>query len=388
MYEGNPVLDIDSADFRDPKVIWYEDHWVMAVAYSADLTIGIYTSTNLREWNHASNFSHHGLLGLLYECPNLVSVPVDGADETMWLMFLSINPGAPLGGSISQFFPGTFDGYTFTAVDGAMRLTDWAKDNYAGQFFYNTPGEAISIAWGSNWQYCNDVPTGELEGFRSVMSLPRKNSLRQLGNGDWALVSKPYDLSPVFDELLMQEELKNSSFVVDYASVDSNALYFEANITNGDIASGGSLNFTFLSPVSGESLRCGVFLGTQQPAFIDRGGIQGFDNIFFTDKFNTTTAGGIINVAGVIDRSILELFLNDAASSATITFYPKEPLTIMSVRAANILPSNVSILVAVYALKSAGQVEEDEEGIVFGNTTTSNSTGKSHAAHLQYDAHF
>jgi sucrose-6-phosphate hydrolase SacC (GH32 family) len=32
---------------RDPKVFWYEDHWVMAVAAANDFTIEIYTSPNL-----------------------------------------------------------------------------------------------------------------------------------------------------------------------------------------------------------------------------------------------------------------------------------------------------------------------------------------------------
>jgi len=67
----------------------------------------------------------------------------------MYLLQISINPGAPLGGSISQNFPGTFNGTVFTAVDGAARINDFGKDNYAGQFFYGIPGDEtqVSIAW-------------------------------------------------------------------------------------------------------------------------------------------------------------------------------------------------------------------------------------------------
>jgi len=132
-YENNPVIPSTSADFRDPKVLWYNDHWVMVVAFSQAFTIGMYTSPDLKTWELASNFSHRGLLGLQYECPNLVEVPVQdpltGAvvpGQMMWVMVISINPGAPLGGSVSQFFPGTFDGYSFTPVDGAVRFTDFA----------------------------------------------------------------------------------------------------------------------------------------------------------------------------------------------------------------------------------------------------------------------
>jgi beta-fructofuranosidase len=42
-YSGNPVLDAGSNQFRDPKVIWYDDHRVLAIAYSVEVTVGIYT---------------------------------------------------------------------------------------------------------------------------------------------------------------------------------------------------------------------------------------------------------------------------------------------------------------------------------------------------------
>jgi sucrose-6-phosphate hydrolase SacC (GH32 family) len=35
---GGPVLSVGSNQFRDPKVFWYEDHWVMAVAAANDFT--------------------------------------------------------------------------------------------------------------------------------------------------------------------------------------------------------------------------------------------------------------------------------------------------------------------------------------------------------------
>lgn len=50
-----------------------------------------------------------------------------------------VNPGAPLGGSITEYFPGTFNGTHFTAVDAAARIADFGKDNYAGQFFHGIP---------------------------------------------------------------------------------------------------------------------------------------------------------------------------------------------------------------------------------------------------------
>ena len=183
-YASNPVISINSTQFRDPKVLWYAPtkSWVAVISYAQDFVIGIFTSPNLTNWTHASNFSHAGLLGLQYECPNLVSLPMlknaslaeplDPANfastDEMYILQISINPGAPQGGSISQYFPGTFNGTHFTTADAATRLTDFGKDNYAGQFFYNIPATSpqISIAWASNWEYAQLVPTG-VRTFRS-----------------------------------------------------------------------------------------------------------------------------------------------------------------------------------------------------------------------------
>ena len=46
-YEGNPVIDSNSTQFRDPNVFWHDttSKWVMAVAYAQEFAIGFYTSS-------------------------------------------------------------------------------------------------------------------------------------------------------------------------------------------------------------------------------------------------------------------------------------------------------------------------------------------------------
>ncbi|KAI0628209.1 glycosyl hydrolase [Trametes polyzona] len=374
-YAQNPVINSTSTQFRDPKVIWYEDHWAMVVAYSQDFVIGIYTSPDLKTWTHASNFSHHGLLGLQYECPNLVKMPVQGSNDGMYVLTISVNPGAPLGGSITEYFPGTFNGTHFTAIDGAARIADFAKDNYAGQFFYGIPDgqDALSIAWASNWQYTQAVPTAQ-EGWRSAMSLPRRNFLANVTRIGWDLISLPYDLSPVLGpQLAARTDAANASVVVDYSAVASNALYFEANVTGAAGAgAAATLNFTALSPVSGESVRGGYFFAGDNAFFLDRGRTRGFDDPFFTDKFSTSLVlrpDGTWALSGVIDRSIVEVFVDRGAASATATFFATQPLTLFTLSSAG-LPANASVSVAVYALESAWKSLANADGIVLGNVTT------------------
>ncbi|KIY02090.1 uncharacterized protein Z520_02228 [Fonsecaea multimorphosa CBS 102226] len=383
LYSGNPVLSDNSSQFRDPKVIWHAptQRWVMVVAYAQDLTVGFFTSSNLTHWEHVSNFSHHGLLGDQYECPNLVQIPMQGQQEPMYLLAVSINPGAPLGGSITQYFPGSFNGTVFTPVDGAARIGDFGKDNYAGQFFSGIPSDQdqISIAWTSNWQYSQVVPTGASEGWRSSMSLPRVNYLKNISRVGYDLVSAPYNLSPVINTTaLVRKTMGNSSVSLDYSSVASGSLYFQINITNIPPTTAsitGTTNFTFSSSQSGESLKAGYFLTPDSAFFIDRGNIRGFDNPFFTDKFSTScpynsSASSLTwSVEGVIDRSILEVFINGGESSATVTFFSEQELDTLQISAGD-LNAGVEVSVLVYGLNSAWARFEDAQGTVVGNLTS------------------
>jgi beta-fructofuranosidase len=379
-YTANPVItDNGSNEFRDPKVIWHAptQKWVLVVAYSSAFTIGIYTSDNLTNWTHASNFSHHGLLGLQYECPNMVEIPMEGSSDPMYVLLISINPGAPLGGSIMQYFPGTFNGTHFTAVDAAARIADFGKDNYAGQFFYGIPGTdpQISIAWASNWQYTNLVPTGPQEGWRSAMSLPRHNYLKNITAVGYDLISTPYPLDPVLDSSpLAEKTMGNGSLLLDFSSVASNALYLDVNVSSipsANVSGTATLNITFSSSITGESLQCGFFIG-DQAFWLNRGKLLGFDNVYFTDKMSTAhplnSTAGTFRLSAVIDRSLFEVFLDGGERSATISIFPEKPLDTLLVKSIG-LNAGVQVKAEVWALKSAWADEANKAGTVVGNVT-------------------
>ncbi|KAK3720614.1 Invertase [Vermiconidia calcicola] len=387
-YADNPVINVGSTQFRDPQVTWHAptEKWVMAVAYSQEFAIEFYTSPNLVNWTAVSNFSHYGLLGLQYECPNMVEMPVEGTSngtsETMYLLYISINPGAPLGGSVGQYFPGTFNGTHFEAVDSAFRIADFGKDNYATQFFSGVPNNErqVSMAWASNWQYTSVVPTGDTEGWRGQMSLPRYNFLRKLPQlGGWVMVSEPYNIQAVFsEELAFENDLGNSSVLADYLTVPSGALYFEANVTGlTDETLVGTLNFTFTSTISGEYVSGGTFIGTD--TWMDRGHADGFENPYFTDKFSATGiygGQGRWRISGVIDRSIIEIFVNGGEQSMTNTFYTNQPLDTVRI-AANGIAEGATVSVGLWALEDTWATQANANGTVLGNTTTSGSSATS-----------
>ena len=173
-YDGNPVLTSNTPDYRDPHVFWNEDikRWNMIMAEGQHMDI--YSSADLKEWKLESQFgAEYGNHGGVWECPDLMKMKVRGTDQYKWMLLCNITPGGPFGGSATQYFVGQFDGHKFTC-ESAPEVTKWmdyGKDHYATVTFDNAPdGRHVAMAWMSNWQYANQVPTMQ---YRSANSVPR-----------------------------------------------------------------------------------------------------------------------------------------------------------------------------------------------------------------------
>lgn len=180
-YEGNPILTSSEKDFRDPKVFWYAPgkHWVMILAVGQHMEI--YSSVNLKEWKKESEFgAMQGAHGGVWECPDLVEIPVEGTREKKWVLICNLNPGGPFGGSAAQYFVGSFDGKKFVNESPTQtKWMDWGKDNYATVTWNNAPdGRCIALGWMSNWQYANNLPTRQ---YRSANTLARDLTLYREG---------------------------------------------------------------------------------------------------------------------------------------------------------------------------------------------------------------
>lgn len=177
-FEGNPVIPNSEKikDFRDPKVMWHEStkKWVMVLA--AYDKVKFYASSNLIDWEFLSDYGIDGD-DRLWECPDLIPMKVQGSDETKWVLIVSIQKGAPNGGTATSYFVGEFDGNEFKCDTKNQKWLDWGTDNYAFVTWSDVPkddGRVLGIGWMSNWQYAQVVPT---EKWRSAMTLPRELKL-------------------------------------------------------------------------------------------------------------------------------------------------------------------------------------------------------------------
>jgi fructan beta-fructosidase len=212
-YEGNPVLDINAKNFRDPKVQWIDNQWIMTVALANDFKISFYSSPDLKSWTHLSNFGPAAEVGGVWECPDLIQF------DDKWVLLVSLNPGGYQVGSGTQYFIGQWNGKEFIADDLQTRWLDYGRDNYAGVTFSNAPeGKKIFLGWMSNWHYAGKVPT---DPWRSTMTLPRELSLQ----GD-RIIQNPVKHPNGFPEV---------SFTTEDGAIricESNERYVEIGVRN------------------------------------------------------------------------------------------------------------------------------------------------------------
>lgn len=209
-FAGNPVLDRDSSDFRDPKVFRHGDRWVMVAVEAVENVVVLYGSGNLRDWELLSEFRSPDAAAPTWECPDLFPL-VDEAGQTCWVMVLSVNPGAPHGGSGTRFFLGDFDGRVFTPAAGKGQggWLDHGRDYYAAVSFTDAPGgRRVMIGWMNNWEYARELPA---EPWAMQLSWPRELRLvgagpsRRLLQSPVALPAELGTAEPLFDGLLAGE---------------------------------------------------------------------------------------------------------------------------------------------------------------------------------------
>lgn len=134
-YEGNPIITSDK-ECRDPNMFWHEKSgkWILILAAALEKEMWIYSSPDLKNWTKESSFGKgYGAQEGVWECPDLMELPVRGTDKTKWVLICNINPGGPFGGSAAQYFVGDFDGKTFTCNSNpeVTKWMDYGKDHYA-----------------------------------------------------------------------------------------------------------------------------------------------------------------------------------------------------------------------------------------------------------------
>lgn len=303
-YDGNPIITSNVPDFRDPHMFWNEDikKWNMILA--AGQQMNIYSSDNLKDWKFESSFgAEYGSHGGVWECPDLMKMKVRGTDKEKWMLVCNINPGGPSGGSATQYFVGDFDGHKFTCESKpeVTKWMDYGKDHYATVTFDNAPnGRHVALAWMSNWQYANQVPTLQ---YRSANSIPRDLGLFEYKGNTYCSVTPS-------EEITAARSKKPSKSLSEACEMVVN-LKGDATIT--------------LSNSKGEKVVM-TYNAKDETFSMDRT-LSGKTD-FSSDFAAITTApvyGKMNKLRIFIDKSSIEVFDNDGKMAMTNLVFPTKP---------------------------------------------------------------
>lgn len=178
LYSGNPVIDLDRPDFRDPNVFWYTPakQWIMVVSLVHEHKIRFYTSSDLKSWSVLSDFGPAGYTNHDWECPSLIPITVDGSSSKIkWVLLVSCwGERCPY----MQYFVGDFDGKTFYNSNPTNQILtlDDGDCFYAAIPWRLKHNKQILIGW---------LVPGKIatNPWRGQMSVPRDLSLHYTNDG-------------------------------------------------------------------------------------------------------------------------------------------------------------------------------------------------------------
>ncbi|KAH8819500.1 glycosyl hydrolase [Xylogone sp. PMI_703] len=371
-YADNPIISLNQHGFRDPKVIWYEpaQHWVMVVSHADEKFIAFYTSKDLKSWTQVSTFTNPGVPAA-FECPQFVPMPFHSSptatpNHDYYLLSISTSGGGPTGSSGVKYFPGTFNGTHFFPVDDlTTRYMDFGQDSYATAFFYELGSAAaykpISISWATSLAYATDVPTGTAEGWISSMSLARTHYFANVTSSGYDLISQPVDITPMHDTLLSSEKnMGNGGIVIDYSTLSSGAISFSVDVVSASQTDAdATIQLAFFSSKTRESITLGLSVAESSATFsMSRANITSWTSSsettqfkksnlipysstslssrspsskqFRSSRFTRQSTTQTYTFNGVIDRTILDVFVNGGVNTGTMIFFPKSALDTMS----------------------------------------------------------
>jgi sucrose-6-phosphate hydrolase SacC (GH32 family) len=285
-YAGNPVVPnqgIDNTE-RDPRVFWHEPtkRWVMGLHLRRGHA-RFFTSPNLKEWTHVSDFRH----GSIHECPDLFKLPVDGdTTNEKWILY----------GAGFQYFVGTFDGKRFTPEAGPIR-GDFGRNFYAAQTWTNSPDDRrVQIAWMAGGRYPG-MP------FNQQQSFPCELTLRTTAKGIRLCRSPVREIERLYGETFTLKDKTLKPGENPLSKISGELFDIEMEIEPGDVAEFGlRLHAAGVTWAGGKvsALDC-----TAEAAAID----------------------GVVHLRILVDRTSIETFANHGALSMTSCFLPKEQTT-------------------------------------------------------------
>jgi fructan beta-fructosidase len=268
----------------------------------------------MSKWGNAGDISR------VWECPDFFEMNVEGTAEKKWVLIISA--GHPQNSYVGmQYFVGNFDGNTFVPNSNYINpvYLDYGKDFYAGVTYNDAPNNRrIMLGWTNNWEYANDIPTGNI--WRGMYSIPRELVLKKNGN-EYQIYQMPVaELNSLRQDLFTSADQSVSSFVD--LSFKGNSYELELTIEPGTSIAAG---IKFLKSQHEEIVL--KYDNVSHQLLLDR---TNSGNVSFSSRFPSVEKAavalqsGILKLRILVDKSVVEIFINDGQATLTDLVFPIE----------------------------------------------------------------
>jgi sucrose-6-phosphate hydrolase len=316
-YEGNPVIGLpqipegaSGKDFRDPKVFERDGRYYVVLGSNdgnGNGQILLYRSGNLIDWTFVRVLARsEGEMGDNWECPDFF--PLGGRD----ILMLSPQRMPAQGLDYHNLHSTVYMWGRWNAADESFAPegyapVDYGFDYYAPQSTLDDKGRRIIIAWMDMWE--TDMPTQRGHYWAGAMTLPR-----EMIELDGKIVFRPaeeienyrgarFDVSGLIvnGETVLETEGDRYELEAEFEVRDAQRFGLKLRVGEGEE--------TVLSYSAAEE----IFRLDRNKAGIGPKGIR---------ETHVPLKDGKLRLRAFVDRSSVEVFLQDGEKVMTARIYP------------------------------------------------------------------
>ena len=320
--EKNPVVTGDMlpekcsrVDFRDPKV-WKENgmYYLLAGCRSEEIPgqVVLFSSPDLEEWKFETILAENttGEIGVMWECPDFFPLGEKHvlicSPQNMQAKGYEIHNGHN-----SVYFVGDYDSEKHIFQKEPPVSLDYGLDFYAPQTTQLPDGRRVMIAWMKSWDNCV-IP--EKQRWQGMMTLPREltfregkiwqKPVREIEN--YRKNPRSYDNVEVGDKLSLEG--------IRGRMID---LTVELKLTDPqEPAADGYDEFQIELAKNDKYTTLFTYNRKKQILEIDRTWSGVCRDVVCTRKIQITDEKQVLKLRFIMDRSCIELFINDGSKTA------------------------------------------------------------------------
>lgn len=307
--------------FRDPKV-WHEKgQWWMVVGARDEHDCGkvlLYRGNSLREWQLDRILAEASPeMGYMWECPDFFAL---GKEHVLACSPQGIAANGWHNRNLFQcgFIRGTWQpGEEFTITHPFQEM-DNGHDFYAVQSFLAADGRRVAVGWMDMWE--SPMPTKQ-EGWSGLLTLPRELRIDAQGQLRQTPIVELHSLRAGGQDIAKQSLTDRPLTIAEQADSLELEISFDAKASTAE--------------------RYGIQLGEACSLYVDRS-----ENRLILARHSSDTGlnsergillpqGDILALRIFIDRSSIEVFVNDGEACFTSRVYPeanKRQLTLFAER--------------------------------------------------------